>query len=770
MITEGIRQLFKVLKFSTKFCKIVRQKMIYIPKSDNLSSLFRMSEPIFESFYYLSKTDCMEWVETLKRRTRKLAGFILFLFPISNILPNTVFVSTEGSDSNQGTLEEPFSTISYAVSVIDPGDTIYILSGIFILNSTIQISSSFSGSPGNPCHLFAYPGDTVIIDFYPQSFGNRGINLRADYWYLKGLVIRNAGDNGLFIDGAHNRIEQCTFYGNDDTGLQISGGGSYNIITNCDAYNNVDPDHEDADGFAAKLDIGPGNEFHGCRSWNNSDDGWDLFEADDSVVIDNCWAFRNGYLPNESASGGDGNGFKIGGNFVAGNHLVKNCIAFGNRKYGYHQNNNTGKITLYNSVGWENIGRNFNFYYETAGPNILTNNISFDGGSSDRFTNCTMLTNSWQGITAGPDDFLSLDPEIAKDARLPDGSLPQNIFSRLTVGSNLIDAGTDIGYSYTGTAPDLGPFETLSPDAEYSLSVNTTGKGGVWLSPPGGTYETDQEVTFIAWNGSDYRFDSWNGDLSGTEDTTHLVMDEDKSVTANFVPKMELNTDSTRIEAEDMILTDYIFERIPGASNGKVIRPTISSFATAVTTFAGEESYYRAIVRYLDYVNGEAVYQFYVNNDTLAIWNGNVASGSTNEYVYKTIINVSLTPGDIIKIRSKPGGQEYGRIDCIDLVKSGYIEPGMTVTELYNNPSATINVYPNPFGSTLNIELCIKKPSSAKLEIFSAGGIRIASLADGSFTQGTYILKLKNDRLTPGIYLLRVITDDGMVIVPVVGQ
>ncbi len=672
---------------------------------------------------------------------------------------NTVFVGINGNDSYPGTIEEPFATISHAVSVINEGDTIYVLSGRYILTSTIQISSSVSGSPGNLCHLFAYPGDTVIIDFYPQAFGNRGINLRADYWFLKNLTVCNAGDNGLYIQGNHNRIEQCVFYGNDDTGLQISGGGAYNMVVNCDAFNNVDPDHEDADGFAAKLDIGPGNEFHSCRSWNNSDDGWDLYAADDSVVIANCWTFRNGYLPNESLSTGNGNGFKLGGNDVPGNHLVKNCIAFNNRKHGFHQNSNTGDITIYNSLGWGNGERNYNFLHDTAGPNILVNNISFDGGSSDRFINCNDTTNSWQSIPADSDDFLTLLLKMAKDARMPDGSLPENTFARLAIGSNLIDAGTDLGFTYTGIAPDLGPFETLTPDADYSLTTSVNGEGGIWLSPPGGTYATDQEVILIAWHADNYLFDTWSGDVSGTDDTVNVIMDSDKLVTANFILENDMNNDSIRIEAEDMILSDYIFERLTGASNGKTVRPTTTSFGSGTTTFIGQESYYRIVVRYLDNANGAATYQFSVNNNIIKTWEGNIAT-ITSEFVEKTIINVTLTEGDVVEIESKPGGLEFGRIDCIDLIKNEYIEPGLIITENTRNFNPNITIYPNPFNDLLLIKFALEKTSSLKLDILSIDGKLISTLIEGKYLLGSYKLEYITGNLKPGIYLIRFITQE----------
>lgn len=698
-------------------------------------------------------------------KNRNLLNIVLFwvLFsPFINSIPNTLYVGPDGNDSNPGTFDEPFSTISYAISIINPGDTIYIVSGTYILSSTIQISLSYGGTSGNLCHLFSYPRDTVILDFFTQEFGNRGINLRADYWFIKGLIIRNAGDNGLFIDGNYNRIEQCVFCGNDDTGLQISGGGSHNIVINCDSYNNADPDNADADGFAAKLDIGPGNEFHGCRSWNNSDDGWDLYEADDSVVIADCWTFHNGYLANESASVGEGNGFKLGGNHLPGNHLVKNCISFGNRRYGYHQNNNTGKIFIYNSLAWNNVGRNFNFYYETAGPNTLINNISFESGSDDRFTNCNMITNSWQGIEASVEDFLTLVPEMARDARLPDGSLPQNIFFRLSIGSNLIDAGTDVGSVYTGIAPDLGPFELLTATAVNTLTITTTGEGGVWLSPPGGTYEANQEVTLMAWNAENYFFDSWSGDASGTLDSIILIMDSDKSVTANFIPSIEIHPDSNRIEAENMILSGYIFERMTGASNGKVVRPTSTAFGSGQSIFSGEESYYRAIVRYLDYADGAATYQFSVNNDIVESWTGDVASGSSNEFISKVIINVYLVAGDVIKVESKPGGQEYGRIDCIDLVQSEYIEPDLLLTGKYRNPNTKVEVFPNPFFNILMIELDLYRADYITLELYSTDGRIITTLTDNRYLEGKYLFHFAAEDLLPGIYLLHLVTSEGV--------
>lgn len=80
-----------------------------------------------------------------------------------------------------------------------------------------------------------------------------------------------------------------------------------------------------ADGFAIKLYPGPGNEFHGCRAWHNSDDGWDLYYTVFPIVVDNCWCLNNGF------DKGNANGFKMGGckqgGTSTGAHVFKNCIA-----------------------------------------------------------------------------------------------------------------------------------------------------------------------------------------------------------------------------------------------------------------------------------------------------------------------------------------------------------------------------------------------------------------------------------------------------------
>jgi hypothetical protein len=393
-----------------------------------------------------------------------MSKLLLLIFAISLLnLQAQIFVAPDGDDNNLGTFESPFRSLTKAISVSGADSLIYMRGGVYNDSTTIRLNKT--GALDRPIKIWAYPGEKPIIDFYnqPVSTSSRGIQISHNYWHLKGLEIRNAKDNGIYISSWYNTVENCVIHNCHDTGLQISGNGSYNLILNCDSYENFDPltNGENADGFAPKLDIGPGNIFRGCRAWGNSDDGWDMYEADQPVVIENSWAFRNGFniwgIPNFQ---GDGNGFKLGGNYIPASHTIINCIAFDNKSKGFDQNNNTAGITLYNNTGWRNQSRNFSFpTAPVSGFHMLKNNISYSGSNSI-VANSIIETNSWNGFTVADSDFLSLDTLLALTERDSNFNLPDTDFLRLAVGSLLIDAGVPVGLPYNDAAPDLGAFET----------------------------------------------------------------------------------------------------------------------------------------------------------------------------------------------------------------------------------------------------------------------------------------------------------------------
>ncbi|OGV26466.1 MAG: hypothetical protein A3J84_10330 [Ignavibacteria bacterium RIFOXYA2_FULL_37_17] len=402
---------------------------------------------------------------------------VFFLSLFLSAQPKIYYVATNGSDSNTGTKDQPFLTITQAVSVVSTGDTIYVRGGTYSLNTTISISKD--GTSNANFYLLAYTGERPILDFSSMPFNssNRGVTLKGDYWKIRGIDFKGAGDNGMNISGSNNFIEFCSFYENSDTGLQLSGGASNNQIINCDSYYNYNPPSSgdpggggNADGFAPKLDVGSGNYFYGCRAWQNSDDGWDgyLRPSDDvTTTLENCWCFKNGYLKDGTASFGNGNGFKLGGgdssnvHNLSHNFILKNCLAFDNRIKGFDQNNNKGSMTLYNCTAYNN-GTNYSISSPlNSGKTLIIKNslVLGDYGSLGSFA--VQEKNSWIiSYTVTPADFINTDPTAAYGPRKPDGSLPDIDFLHLASTSSLVDAGVDVGLPFIGAAPDLGAFES----------------------------------------------------------------------------------------------------------------------------------------------------------------------------------------------------------------------------------------------------------------------------------------------------------------------
>ena len=354
-----------------------------------------------------------------------------------------------------------------ALAKVKAGETIAMNGGTYIMSSKITLS--VSGTTSSKISLIGLTNPSrPKLDFsaMTENASNQGIILTGNNWYIKGIDIYKAGDNGLQLKGSNNLIEFCTFSECADTGLQIDSGASNNTILNCDSYFNADATLENADGFACKLSAGTGNKFIGCRAWQNLDDGWDgyLRGADNiTTTYQNCWAVKNGFLKNGTKGAGDGNGFKTGGSddkLLQHNAVYKNCIAAGNVSDGFDHNSNRGNVVLYNCSAYSN-GKNYSFSSTNPLEKLtIKNSCSLGAFGATNATLIDVTNNSWQnGIVTDASDFKSIDYNQLLVPRKVDGSLPDVTFLNLNLGSDLIDKGIDVGLPFIGSAPDLGAFE-----------------------------------------------------------------------------------------------------------------------------------------------------------------------------------------------------------------------------------------------------------------------------------------------------------------------
>jgi Secretion system C-terminal sorting domain len=415
--------------------------------------------------------------------------------------PKTYYVAVNGNDSNAGlSIDQPLAKLSTAVSKLTAGDTIYVRGGTYVSTAQITLSSNGIDSARRTCVL-AYPGERPLLDFssigIPRVSGSAdGIRVTGRYWNIKGMDVKGAPHNGIAINGGwYNIIEYCSVFENRNTGLQISNLGSYNRVVNCDSYSNRDSTSAssydgNADGFSPKLDNGTYNYFYGCRSWQNSDDGWDGYVRPSApvagkdtmvTILENCWSFANGYLKSGVVGTGNGNGFKMGGgdkdlatqsisNADSLRHtmILKNCLAFDNKVRGFDQNNNRGSMTMLNCTSVRNGSNNFGIPGFIRTTSILTVENCISLGSSGvtlaGVPNPIVASNSWSAPFAGAlaSDFISVDTTGVRGPRKSDGSLPDLQFMHLKSTSPFIDAGTNVGLPYNGSRPDLGCFETAA--------------------------------------------------------------------------------------------------------------------------------------------------------------------------------------------------------------------------------------------------------------------------------------------------------------------
>ena len=406
------------------------------------------------------------------------------------------YVAPNGNDSAAGTQAAPWASIARAQTAARPGDTVYLRGGTYAYtraNSACAsqtarvdaITLDKSGTSGNPIRYWAYPGERPVFDF-SRVLDNcriKGFDVTGNWLHLKGLEVTGVRQNnklnheswGIFVTGNDNVVELLNSHHHMGPGLFISGGAG-NLVLNSDAHDNYDVNSsngagESADGFGSHYTPAgrPANVFRGCRAWWNSDDGFDLIHTYSPVIIENSWAWRNGYLPGTTTSSGNGNGFKVGGfggAYDAGavKHTVRFSVAFLNKAAGFYSNHHPVANDYFNNTGYGNrpdfnmLGVNSSG--AAAGRGNLRNNIAYTGTLTSNMSGTSSAYNSWDlGLALSDAQFRSVSTTGWDAPRQADGSLPVLAHLRLATGSTLIDKGTDVGLPYSGRAPDLGAFE-----------------------------------------------------------------------------------------------------------------------------------------------------------------------------------------------------------------------------------------------------------------------------------------------------------------------
>ncbi|MBX0334207.1 InlB B-repeat-containing protein, partial [Pontibacter sp. HSC-14F20] len=193
----------------------------------------------------------------------------------------------------------------------------------------------------------------------------------------------------------------------------------------------------------------------------------------------------------------------------------------------------------------------------------------------------------------------------------------------------------------------------LIPPTTYTLTLNDPENGSIEADPEAVTYVAGTEVTLRAIPDDGFRFTGWSGDASGTDLTTSVTMNADKTVSATFEP----------IPTYTLTITEPI--------NGTIgINPTADqdgkySEGTVVTLVAIPASGYRFVNWSSDASGSESTVMVTMDADKTVSANFEVipptmyaltlnqpengsisAAPSAATYVAGTVVTLTATPAD----------------------------------------------------------------------------------------------------------------------------
>jgi len=310
------------------------------------------------------------------------------------------------NDSWPGTETQPLCTVAAGLKLAQPGE------GIFLRAATYpNFTVTRSGTNANYITISSYNGEKAVI-----SGGGEAVLLKGvSYVRISGLEVRDATgyygagirvtqssgvspafniiennivhDNvgsytmGILIEeGSNNKVINNKVYNNYLSGIVVishpansPSGISGNEVSGNESYNNVlgggNSDGIKMEGPGTKNTLVMNNIVHG-----NSDDGIDTWNSSYNTIVGNIAFGQPGP--------GDGNGFKLGGG-GGGYNLVKQNVAYGNKRNGFDPNG-TGGNAFYNNVAYNNGNFGFEDGWKDAActpsscREIFINNIGYN--------------------------------------------------------------------------------------------------------------------------------------------------------------------------------------------------------------------------------------------------------------------------------------------------------------------------------------------------------------------------------------------------------
>ncbi len=202
----------------------------------------------------------------------------------------------------------------------------------------------------------------------------------------------------------------------------------------------------------------------------------------------------------------------------------------------------------------------------TARPSSGYRFVSWSGDLTGSTNPATIVMNSNKTITATfeliPVNYtLSVTSSSGGSVSPSSGTYPSGTSVTLTAtpssGYRFVSWSGDLTGSTNPATIVMNSNKTITATFElipvnYTLSVTSSSGGSV--SPSSGTYPSGTSVTLTATPSSGYRFVSWGGSLTGSQNPATIIMNSNKTITATFV------ANQVKPNAQKLTITARVFD------------------------------------------------------------------------------------------------------------------------------------------------------------------------------------------------------------------
>lgn len=394
-----------------------------------------------------------------------LSGFLALILLSAPIVAEatTYYVSRTGSDSNPGSLNQPFQSLARGVSVLQAGDTLYIRGGVY----TEKIDTGTkTGTAGNPITIASYPGEVAILRPVSSPCHYAIVPRRMHYFIFDGLVWD--GINGCqepyafrIVDGTHHMTVQNMEIKNGKYNGIYVGDADHITIRNNKIHNQVSPSGLPGERYyGIYFHHGTNSVIEGNEIYNNPGGGIHAYPGPISnLVIRNNILHHNNSLASSPVEGilvFQGNPTKP----VTGVQIYNNLVYLNGvnqpdpgRSGGIRISNGVTGTKIWNNTIYGNKGWGINVQDGLNGPprsTVVQNNILFANASGT-------IIDAGSGSTLSHN--LTTDPKFVKgdtfDFRL------QPYSPAIDGGVDLVDVTTDLKNVSRpmGAAYDIGAYE-----------------------------------------------------------------------------------------------------------------------------------------------------------------------------------------------------------------------------------------------------------------------------------------------------------------------